>query len=181
MEKNTERKYTLKDIFKTSAAAIVLCLMMILQIGCESKDSKVVAITASSNMFPNNPGNSPMYLMEDKKTIWHAQSPPKYPEWVEIAFCPPASMTHLGIMAQDDSPAMPEIHKRGPKDFVLQGSNDRTKWEDLYMVKDNVYTKGGEWKEWDFSIKNNRYTYYRIYITASSATGLLTIQQILLR
>src|SRR3990172_10229986 len=112
---------------------IVLCLMMILQIGCGGEYGKVVAITASSTMFPNDAVYSPRYLMEAKKTIWHSQSPPKYPEWVEIVFCPPAAITHLGIMAQDDSPAGSE-HKRGPKSFVLQGSNDRTNWKDLLKV-----------------------------------------------
>ena len=170
---------------------ITLIWVMISQTGCERKNdptmndttmnepTTVAEIAVSSNMFPGDARYNPNYLMENRKAIWHAQSPVKFPEWIKVTFKSPANITHLGIMAQDDSPAGNE-HTRGPKDFILQASNDGTNWRELLKVSRNVYTKGGEWKEWDFQNKE-KYYYYRIYITAGNDPGLLTIRQIKLR
>jgi len=162
-------------------ALAALVFIAALQTGCNSEKGPVslVEIRTSSNMFPEDERFSPRFLMEEQKTIWHAQSPPRFPEWIEIAYSGKTKKTHLEIMAQDDSPGGNE-HTRGPKDFVVQGSNDGVKWKDLLHVTNNVYTKSGEWKDWDFD-NGDGFSRYRIYITAGNDEGLLTIRQIKLQ
>ncbi len=165
----------------TWLSIITLICAMILQTGCDPKNglATVVEVAASSNMFPGEEQFSPKYLMESQKTIWHAQSPAKFPEWIKVTFNSPENITHLGIMAQEDSLNGNE-HTRGPKDFILQGSNDVINWRELLKVSGNIYTRSGEWKEWDFQ-NQEKYSSYRIYITAGNNPGLLTIRQIKLR
>ena len=109
--------------------------------------------------------------------IWHAQSPPQYPEWVEIDYSSPKKIKCLAMQAQGDGIGSGNEYLRMPKDFIFQASNDRNTWVDLLKVSNNIYNIGGEWKRWNFQNKNN-YRHYRIYITANSDPNLLTIQQI---
>ena len=133
-------------------------------------------ITASSNLFPGKPGLSANLLMDENKTIWHAKSPPKYPEWIKVAYERPKSINHLELRSQESSPGGSE-HTRGPKAFKLQASNDGKKWKELIDVKNNAFTAGGQWKQWDF--KNDAaFRYYRIYMTAGNEPNLLTLKQI---
>lgn len=164
------------------SASVIFVLLLVMLNGCSETGGgplKLVTITASSNMFPLDEKFSPKYLAEDKKTIWHAQSPTKYPEWVEAVFDAPVKLTHFGIMSQDTSANGME-YKRAPRDFTFQGSNDGQSWKDLKKVTGNEYSKGGEWKEWDVE-NNEKFSHYRIYITASGDPSLLTIRQIKLR
>lgn len=160
----------------------LLVLLMILYMGCGGGGRIVVlSVTASSNLFPEDDERySPEYLLEERGAIWHAKTPVEYPQWIKVTFKFPVAITNLGIMAQEDSSVYRNEHKRGPKDFILQGSNDDLRWRDLLKVEGNVYTQSGEWKEWDFQ-NREKYLYYRIYITAGNDPGILTIQQIRLK
>lgn len=142
-------------------------------------------ISVSSNSLAADERYSPRYLMQENRTIWHAESPPKYPQWVEISFSKPMLITHLGIRSQGDSLNGRE-HGRGPKDFTFQGSNEistslesfkNQKWTDLLKVKNNIYTRGEEWKDWFFR-NNTEYRHYRIFIKAGGDPDYLTIRQI---
>lgn len=107
--------------------------------------------------------------------VWHAKSPPHYPEWVKITVDQPRKINHLMIRAQ---PGSSVEFKRAPRNFIFQGSNDDMKWSDLLVVKDSIFTHPGERKHWSV---NNRATfrYYRIYITANNGDAdSLTIWQI---
>lgn len=139
-------------------------------------ENGVEAITASSNLFPSEKGMRPISLMETNQTIWHAQSPPKYPEWIEVDYYEPKRITQMALRAQDDSKAGDE-HQRGPKNFVLQASSDKTNWKDIFHVKGNAYTSGGQWKQWEFA-NSAAYRYYRIYITSGGNPNYLTLTQI---
>jgi hypothetical protein len=141
-----------------------------------AKNSGVKEISASSLLFPSDIHASARYLMEEGLTIWHAASPPKYPEWVEITYATPTEITKLAIRAQDDSPGGKE-HMRAPKEFIFQGSNEKERWDDLLKISNNVYKYGGEWKEWEVE-NNNYYLYYRVYITGSNDPNFLTVRQI---
>jgi hypothetical protein len=142
-------------------------------------------ISVSSNSLAGDEKYSPKYLLQESRTIWHAESPPKYPQWVEMSFPTPVVLTHLGLRSQGDSPKGKE-HGRGPKDFIFQGSNESSDsrgisnsstWVDLLEVKNNAYVKGEEWKDWFF--KNAvSYRYYRIFIKAGGDPEYLTIRQI---
>ncbi len=155
---------------------IVLALLVFMAASCNKKPEALVVpkkVNVSSNLFPDF---LPYSLIADGGT-WHCQSPPKYPEWVEIEYVKPTKITYLAIKSQPDSAGGSE-HKRGPKDFVLQGSNSRKSWVDLLKVKDNFYKEGGEWKSWSFKNKSS-YAYYRIYMTANCGDpSYLTISQI---
>jgi len=133
-------------------------------------------VSVSSNLFPAYAAPNLIY----GGGIWHAETPVRYPEWVEIACFKPVSVNTLAIQSQADSEGGAE-HKRAPKDFFFQGSNDRHHWVNILSVKNNKYTAGGKWKRWSF--KNNvAYAYYRLYITANNGDpNLLTIQQIKLK
>ncbi|MBI5888106.1 MAG: discoidin domain-containing protein [Deltaproteobacteria bacterium] len=140
-----------------------------------ARHAGVEGITASSNLFPGKPGLSAGLLMEENKTIWHARRPPKYPEWVRVVYGKPERINHLELRSQESSPGGSE-HTRGVRDFRLQASSDGRKWKDLLDVKNNVFTGGGQWKQWDF--KNDEgYRYYRIYMTAGNDPNLLTLTQ----
>lgn len=177
----------LKTHTRTEAALCRIRLLMLitvlaLSVSCGREEAlpKIVSVSASSNLFPSDERYSPQYLLEDKKTIWHAaESTVNKPQWINIDYCMPARISGLGIMAQDSTPKGAE-HKRAPKDFVFQGSNDGKTWTDLLTVADNTYDKGGEWKEWTF--KNSReFLSYRIYITRGGEQNPLTIRQISLK
>lgn len=167
---------------KKNLFQVILGLILVFNISCGKDEPlpKVVSISASSNLFPNDERYSPQYLLEDKKTIWHAaESPVNKPQWINIDYCMPARISGLGIMAQDSAPKGAE-HKRAPRDFVFQGSNDGKTWADLLTVTDNAYDKGGEWKEWTFK-NNQKFLSYRIYITKGGEQNPVTIRQISLK
>ena len=158
---------------------IVIVFSIFMLASCNKKPEPIVApknVNVSSNLFPDF---LPYGLVANKGT-WHSQSPPKYPEWVEIEYAKPTTITYIAIQSQPDSVNGSE-HKRAPKDFVFQGSNDRKNWVNLLNVKDNSYKEGGEWKSWSFKNKAS-YTYYRIYMTANCGDpSYLTITQIKLK
>ena len=111
--------------------------------------------------------------------IWHAQSPPEYPEWVLVAFPEPRRVTMLGIKSQSQSKGGNE-HHRAPRDFLFQASHDGMNWKTLLEVKDNIYSAGAQWHRWSFNNKE-RFKYYRIYILSSNSPDLLTIEELELR
>lgn len=142
-------------------------------------------ITVSSNAFPGDKRFAPEFLMQEGRTVWHAEIPPTYPQWVEISFSEPVLVTHLGIRSQEDGRTGTE-YSRGPRNFVLQGSNDSDElsnvptgrtWQFIHKVDNNIYTKGGEWKDWFFS-NRTAFRSYRIYIKAGGDRDYLTIRQI---
>ncbi len=140
------------------------------------RTAKAASITASSHMFAPDTYTHAKYLMEENRTVWHAQSPPRYPEWVEVAYSAPVIINHLEMRAQDVSQNGSE-NKRAPKAFIFQGSNDRLRWKDLLEVRNNAYEQGGQWKGWDVRNKDG-FRYYRIFIKAGGDPNVLTIKQI---
>ena len=142
-----------------------------------------VTVSVSSNSLAGDGRYAPEFLLEEGRTVWHADHPPQYPQWVEISFSEPTVISHLGIRTQVDSPEGKE-HCRGPKDFVLQATRDshadilkKRKWDDLLFVKNNEFSTGEEWKDWFFE-SHTAYRYYRIYITEGGDSDYLTIRQI---
>jgi hypothetical protein len=132
-------------------------------------------ITVSSVLDKRNPGMSPAGLLSGS-SIWHAQSPPKFPEWVEISYSDAFAIGSFSLLPQPNSHGGSEC-RRAPKDFVLQGSNDRTVWTDLLRVSDNTYHDGVEWRKWEISTASS-WLYYRLQITSSGEPAFLTINQI---
>lgn len=132
-------------------------------------------VTASSVMDKNNPGMSPSGILNGDG-IWHAQSPPKYPEWIDISYPAPFVAISFSLLPQQNSPGGNE-HVRAPKDFRLLASKNRKKWIELLSVKDNIHKNGEEWRHWKLKNKTP-WRYYRLRVTASGEPTLLTIKQI---
>jgi len=130
-------------------------------------------ITSSSRQPYKNQG--PENLLTGFGT-WHAQLPLVFPQWIQIQLADPRKVTQLGMQSQSNSPGGNE-HRRAPKDFSLQGSQDGKTWVTLKIIKNNTFSSGGERKFWEFKNKN-AYSYYRIHITAGDNSEHLTIQQV---
>jgi len=131
-----------------------------------------VKISASSVLRPLH---GPEKILTEKSPIWHAQSPPEYPEWVEIKYSEPVEITALKLKAQG-SVKYP-IFNRAPRYFFIQGSLDRKTWANLLEVKDARFSLENPWLEWKFDNENS-FQYYRILIMANGGDPwLLTIKQ----
>lgn len=140
-------------------------------------NNSLFRIKASSNMDENNPGMNPALLISGN-TIWHAQVPPNFPEWILIEHRNPVKKKMFIMKPQDIGPAGDE-YLRAPKDFIIQASNDLVNWNNLLDVRNNLHKSGVDWHTWKFE-NDSYYLYYRIYITASGSSNLLTINRLYL-
>ena len=163
------RLVSLKKISTTVLLSMSMAFLWLTQCYSQSQSNTPIITTSSvadrSNQYLGAGG------ILSGTTIWHSQTPPKYPEWVEIQYSTPGIITKLSIKPQDGNPS------RAPKNFVFQAGNDGKKWVDIYTVKDNVHKSGSDWHTWSFKNKG-KYLYYRIFITGGGDPSLLTIQQI---
>ncbi len=153
-----------------------ILLLEVIKDRARERPPEGVKITASSCMFLLDSGRGAELLMNEGGTIWHAKSPPEYPEWVLMEYEKPKKAVRLSVRSQEDSLNGDE-HTRGPRDFVLQGSADKKAWKSLIEVEGNSFTSGGQWKDWEF--RNDRaYRFYRLYIKSGNNPDMLTIKQI---
>lgn len=129
-------------------------------------------VTASSQMPGKELG--PEELLRGYRKIWHAQSPPQYPEWIEIKYRQPKTFNTFGLRPQSGNQ---NEYKRAPIDFQLQGSNDKINWSDLLEVKGASYENVGGWQYWSFN-NSKAYLYYRTKITAGGHRDILSLRQI---
>ena len=119
----------------------------------------------------------PEKLFREDSPIWHSANPATLPEWVQVTYGSPVGITRLAIKPQPDSPNGNE-RDRAPRDFIFQGSNNGSDWDNLLEVKGNLYKKEDSWHEWPIDSKKP-YAYYRIYITANGDDqNLVTIHRI---
>lgn len=167
-------KSFLKNYKLTLISLFILASLIVAQ-GIRGNKVVTFPIVSSSSQMNADYMLGPALLINGGG-IWHAQRPPRYPEWVEIAYPNPVRITCVGICSQDTGPSRNE-HTRAPKDFIFQGSNDRSNWIDLLKVYNNIYTQGGQWKKWYFE-NDKAYFYYRFHITSSNNPEFLTIRQI---
>lgn len=99
---------------------------------------------------------------DDQTTQW-ASDVTSFPEWLRYQFPSAKTVRAYGVQASS-RPAL------SPTDFELQGSNDGTAWTTLHSVA------GATWaiyqaKRWLVpAAAQASYTYYRIYITAATAS-----------
>ena len=119
----------------------------------------------------------PEKLFREDSPIWHSANPATLPEWVQVTYGSPVGITRLAIKPQPDSPNGNE-RDRAPRDFIFQGSNNGSDWDNLLEVKGNLYKKEDSWHDWPIDSKKP-YAYYRIYITANGDDqSLVTIHRI---
>lgn len=100
-------------------------------------------IDASSVM--DNYGPEPL-LSKGQFTPWHAQFSPKYPEWIRFDFHIPITINKVSIRSQEIG-SEKSGWDRGPKEFILQISDDGETWKDVMHVENACTDKGGAWRE----------------------------------
>ncbi len=135
-----------------------------------------VKVSASSVINDNDPNVLPAGLLIGS-TTWHAQSPPKFPEWIQFDYAAPVQFTQLILKPQESSPGGNE-YLRAPRDFFLQVLGPDGSWIDLLNVKDNVHEDSLDWHDWKF-INEQGYSTYRLLVQSSGMSDLLTINRIL--
>ena len=161
----------------------ILLIMAFLLILLDGQDSSMMAqetgsngnpakVTASSTM---KPPYGPESLLVGN-VPWHAQSPPKFPEWVEVVYKKPVVATELAMQAQGCQPA--RCANRAPKSFIFQGSMDGRGWSDLLTVNNAGYTDEGQWLKWPLH-GGKAYTTYRVLVKSNNGDqSYLTLQSL---
>jgi SAM-dependent methyltransferase len=133
-------------------------------------------VTASSNLFEGQ-DISPL-MSSISNYIWHAASPPKYPEWITMEYCNPSILSEISLQSQDSSSSDSEEYLRAPKRFILKAGQDMRNWLVLLEIEDAGFTTGSEWKTWPFA-NNEAYKFYQLVIEANSGNpDFLTLQKI---
>lgn len=128
-------------------------------------------VTSSSSM---NSGYDASCLMSASKRIWHSQSPPNYPEWLEFSFEQPLAVCTFYAQTQDAHP------DRAPSGMRLDAWSGNS-WETILAIDETVWEYGGEWKHWkvDRDISASK---FRLWIFSNAgAENLLTIQNVYLK
>jgi hypothetical protein len=159
---------------------IIACLLILLDgqdrsmMAQETKsDGNHAKVTASSTWSSCGPEG----LLSGGVVPWHAQSPPKFPEWVEAVYEKPVVATELAMQAQG-CPEPTRCANRAPKSFIFQGSMDGRRWSDLLTVNNAVYTYEGQWLKWPLP-GGKAYTTYRLFVKSNNGDqDYLTIQSL---
>lgn len=130
---------------------------------------KPIAIKASSR---SSEQFSEKNILESYSPIWHSESGPKYPQWIEFAYKNPVIIKSITIEGQ------PGCLVRAPSEFYFQGRNDNEQWHNLLYVADAAITDGQEFKTWAVK-KKNSYKYYRLYILKNNGSpDFVTIKKV---
>ena len=113
----------------------------------------------------------PQNLFWGEPIVWHCQSPPKYPEWLEFELPQPQKWRGISIKPQQGH------YKRSPSTFTMMGSNDKQEWESLLSVS-NYKWSSDNWPQWNFE-GQNEHKYYKMEIFANNGDpNFLTIQRL---
>jgi tetratricopeptide (TPR) repeat protein len=102
----------------------------------------------------------PQNLFWGHLMIWHSQSPPEYPEWLEFELPQPQKWKGISIKPQEGN------HERSPSTFTIMGSNDKQEWEPLLSISDYKWISDN-WQQWNFE-GQNEYKYYKMEIWANT-------------
>lgn len=152
---------------------IVLLVLIIAQPIINVHRPSLVITASSSNGSSFDPGE---ITLPGSNKIWHAKSPPKYPEWVEFDYDSKRTFNSLIMESQPDSFRRSE-YRRAPKEFTLQ-AYDGSVWLDLLKVKDSKFTYGSQKRTWSF---DNTTSYKKFKIIIFSNHGdkeFLTIAKV---
>jgi hypothetical protein len=126
------------------------------------------SVTASSAFRPEFGAEM---LLTDDRQVWHAQYPPRYPEWLQVQLAQPVRISSISIRSQDGHPL------RAPRSFRLEGSTDRTLWVSLLDVPDSG-VQSTPWRQWPVP-STREYPFYRLILRSNLGDpDLLTIQGI---
>ena len=83
-------------------------------------------------------------LLRAAEPGWHANSPPVYPEWIEISFDDMQTVGGLALLPQDANFA------RGPRQLVVETSADGTTWAPIAMIDHACNGPNQRWRSHPF-------------------------------
>ena len=113
----------------------------------------------------------PQNLFLGDLMIWHSQSPPEYPEWLEFELLKPQKWQGISIKPHQGH------YERAPSTFTIMGSNDKQEWESLLSVSDYKWVSDN-WHQWNFE-PSDKYKYYKMEIFANNGhPDFLTIERL---
>ena len=97
---------------------------------------------------------------------WTAnENPMNYPYWIGYRFEKPVVVKDVMIANRNFTTV------NAVKDFILQGSNDNSKWVNIKSFTNTITGQSVEF-HCDVSENNTAYLYYRLYITSSHGVEL---------
>jgi hypothetical protein len=130
-------------------------------------------LVKSSSVFQNL-GASLILAPEEFSTVaWHAQKPPQYPEWLVFDFGSKISFSRISIRSQ-----LQVSSQRGPKEFILQSSENGKNWKNVFSVADACTIKGGDWKKFTLpKMESTRFARI-LFLSNCGDPNLLTLQNI---
>ena len=122
--------------------------------------------SVSSNLY------SADSILKESPVVWHSESNPVYPQWIEFEYKSPVIITQLTMRAQ------PGGSRRAPSEFYFQGLGKDGKWLNLLVVPNTSFKDGEELRSWP--VKNTKaFKHYRIYITKNNgAPDFVTIAKV---
>lgn len=122
--------------------------------------------SVSSNLY------SADSILKESSVIWHSESNPAYPQWVEFEYKLPVVITQLTMRCQ------PGGSRRAPSEFYFQGLDEDGQWLNLLVVPNASFKDEEELKSWPAENKT-AFKRYRVYITKNNgAPDFVTITKI---
>lgn len=159
---------------KTTKYYLIVLLVLIIAQAIINVHRPPLVITASSSKGSSFVPSE--ITLPGTNKIWHAKSPPKYPEWVEFDYDLKRTFNSLTMVSQPDSFRRSE-YRRAPKYFILQ-AYDGKNWLDLLKVKDSEFTYGSQTRKWSFN-NTTAYKKYKLMIFSNHGDKrFLTISKV---
>lgn len=114
--------------------------------------------SVSSNLY------SADSILKESLVVWHSESNPVYPQWLEFEYKLPVVITRLTMRCQAGG------SRRAPSEFCFQGLGENGQWLNLLVVPNASFKDEEELKSWP--VENIRaFKRYRIYITKNNGTS----------
>lgn len=123
------------------------------------------ATITTSSVYMNNPGTG---LLKALQAGWHSQSPPKYPEWIEIKFQEPQVFSKMSMLPQDGGV------DRSPKKIRVETSDGVT-WTPLITLEDACPKTINTWHTYELgkSVETMR---VRLMIDSNCGSAIITLR-----
>jgi len=119
------------------------------------------------------PYSASQIIDRDYHFVWHSESAPTYPQWIEFIFESPVEVKRIFMGRQTGGPMGVN---RAPKRFTFQGKNGGEDWVDLLEVENAGFTDVDEIRTWQLLYKTPKFTTYRILIKSNNgAHDVVTI------
>lgn len=123
-----------------------------------------------------NGAEYPEYVIDNSDSFWTSKLSEPLPAWIIYEFGVEDKQTIVEVSIK--SRRTGDVNGT-PKDFKIQGSNDKENWDDLHIVTGETWTDDGP-KIYSFS-NTTAYAFYRLYIIDTQGGNYVQIKEIQLR